>query len=567
MNRYGKGLSGFFLVAILAPALAMAGLVAHYDFEDGTGSTVSDVSPGGGHDGTIQNPDATDWVPGKVGNYALDLDGNDQVVTTLNSTATEFGINGNNPKSVACWVYTRQFDNGAPFQIGQTGATGEMFSWRTLTGSESWRAQFWGGPDFDGVVWGSLNGWVHFTLVHDGSQGRLYVNGFRAYFEGPSTLNTDNDRAFEIGRYGDNDFFNGIVDDMRVYDHALSQVEVQALAGTTFGAADKIADSFTIGSPHATNVQGFVVEQTRRAGVVSNVDMAEDLIAGRLAPDNPGGGYDLQHPLINFGPGTHGDFVGDASWSVGDNYALKVWGVLDIPAAGTHSFGCYSDDGFRLRIGKSETQVSQRPSGGTAYSWDTAVYFEEGGLYPFSLYYHEATGGEGLEISHWTGDSTSPGGSRVLLNDTNSGSITVYQNVLTVDDRYGAAVSGGAEFLSARHVYANAYNVNSVLQARDILDGIATPVADRREALPLISMITADFAGMQSDYFGGEFTGVLNIPAVGVYEFVCSSDDGYTLEIGKNNTVVAECNVPKGTNPSGAKVAFLIPGLYPFRLT
>ena len=50
----------------------------------------------------------------------------------------------------------------------------------------------------------------------------------------PRTLNTADSNPFQIGAYGrQNDFFDGLIDDVQVYNHALSDAEVAEMAGRT----------------------------------------------------------------------------------------------------------------------------------------------------------------------------------------------------------------------------------------------------------------------------------------------------------------------------------------------
>ena len=69
---------GFLAVVVLVFVLAgsaSADLVAHYEFEEGSGTAISD-STTNVHNGTFGSP-APAWTTGKLGNYALDMSSND----------------------------------------------------------------------------------------------------------------------------------------------------------------------------------------------------------------------------------------------------------------------------------------------------------------------------------------------------------------------------------------------------------------------------------------------------------------------------------------------------------
>ncbi|WP_417737210.1 LamG-like jellyroll fold domain-containing protein [Rosistilla oblonga] len=78
------------------------------------------------------------------------------------------------------------------------------------------------------------SGWVHLTAVRDGKQLRLHVNGKQvatstAYEE--DDYNISNDRPLQIG-FGAHDYFNGKMSDLRVYNRALTNDEIEQLANT-----------------------------------------------------------------------------------------------------------------------------------------------------------------------------------------------------------------------------------------------------------------------------------------------------------------------------------------------
>ncbi len=197
-------------------------LVAHYPFE----GNASDVS-GNGNDGTLEG--GPQFVTGKVGD-ALDFDGVDDFVST-GKVASQLGIDGNKPRTVSAWVYTRGYANGGIFDVGAR-VTGEDFCLRTLSDIvDRWRIQYWGG-DFD-FTFNTMERWVHFTHVHDGTHTKIYADG-RLIVDWEKTINTTDINPFQIGCYGwQNDFFYGVIDEVRVYSRPLSQEEALGLAGRT----------------------------------------------------------------------------------------------------------------------------------------------------------------------------------------------------------------------------------------------------------------------------------------------------------------------------------------------
>ncbi|MCH7557674.1 MAG: discoidin domain-containing protein [Planctomycetes bacterium] len=204
-----------------------AGLIGHWEFDEGFGTTAGDSS-GNGNDGTING--GPQWVTGQIGG-ALDFDGVDDFVFTGKS-ASDLGIDANKPKTVTAWVYTRAFNNGGIFDLGNR-SDGQDFSLRTLDTDNRWRTQHWGGANDHDFDYPALNVWVHFALVYDGTESTVYANGIVVSSKA-TNLNTTDNNPFQIGVYGwQVDYFDGIIDDVRIYDYALSLEDVAWLAGRT----------------------------------------------------------------------------------------------------------------------------------------------------------------------------------------------------------------------------------------------------------------------------------------------------------------------------------------------
>jgi len=200
------------------------GLKAHYTFE----GHANDVTGNGNHG--VVNGDAQ-FAAGQNGS-ALDCDGVDDYVST-GKTASDLGIGGNNARTVSSWVFTRSFANGGIYDVGAR-AVGQDFSLRTLTTENNWRVQYWGG-DFDAdFTLDTLGKWVHFTHVHDGVSTKIYANGM-LILDHEVTLDTLDTNPFQVGRYGwePGDYFEGPIDEVRVYNRALSAGEALFLAGGT----------------------------------------------------------------------------------------------------------------------------------------------------------------------------------------------------------------------------------------------------------------------------------------------------------------------------------------------
>ena len=195
-----------------------ADLVGEWRLDDETDPTKD--SSGYGHDGTLVN--APQWNDG-IFDRALEFDGTNYIDTGV--VASDLGIDGATSKTVSVWAYTKGFNNGGIFECG-TQLAGEDFSLRTRTADDQWRVQFWSTPDFD-FTYDSRDKWVHFVLVHNGIRGIVYANAVEIASEN-STLNTTDTKTFKIGRWASANFI-GIIDEVQIYNKALTIAEVQQL--------------------------------------------------------------------------------------------------------------------------------------------------------------------------------------------------------------------------------------------------------------------------------------------------------------------------------------------------
>ncbi|MDJ0939562.1 MAG: DNRLRE domain-containing protein [Woeseiaceae bacterium] len=219
----------------------LAGPIAHWKLDETTGTTAIDSA--GGHDGSLANGPA--WASG-VFDGALDFDGaNDYVDLTTDAELTDIFDGG---ATVTGWIYPRSWgesDNGRildkasqisgdrdGWMIAVRGATPAVQFAQGFTGTRGfWRSEA-------GTV--SLNEWTHFAVVYDASSvdndAEIYLNGVKqsplVEITPTGTLATDAGIALRMGNYAQDTSrtFDGVIDDVRIYDRLLSSGEIAALA-------------------------------------------------------------------------------------------------------------------------------------------------------------------------------------------------------------------------------------------------------------------------------------------------------------------------------------------------
>ena len=74
-----------------------------------------------------------------------------------------------------------------------------------------------------------LNAWTHVALTYDGTTMQLYVNGVLAASQARTGSIQASSNPLWIGGnspYGE--YFQGLIDEIRIYNRALTQAEIQA---------------------------------------------------------------------------------------------------------------------------------------------------------------------------------------------------------------------------------------------------------------------------------------------------------------------------------------------------
>jgi hypothetical protein len=204
-------------------------MIGWWKFDETGGSVAADSAPGGGdNSGTVvtllSNPDNVWSTEGIVdGLGALRCDGWSTWMDT-GKYAADLGIDENRERSISVWVYTQGFNNGGIFDVGSRVANKD-FCLRTRNTEDQWRIEYW--DKFKDFEYPTIEKWVHFVHTHGPEGSKVYADG-RMIFEWPGkVLSTGDEFTFRIGHYGpDNEKFNGLIDDVKLYNYVLGPLEV-----------------------------------------------------------------------------------------------------------------------------------------------------------------------------------------------------------------------------------------------------------------------------------------------------------------------------------------------------
>jgi hypothetical protein len=231
------------------------GLVAYYNFDEGSGTNVYDSS-GNGNNGTILNVDSlgitspdtsVNWTNSGIvgGSLVFGANGIGTEVQVPDSSSLDI----TQAVTVEAWVNPTYLSGDAPvINKGVFGTAGyALFANSSISNTPAGFA-FTGAGDNSVSVFAGPNlpvpTWTHIATTYDGTTATLFVNGVNMGEEvstgmiavdstrGPLTIGA----AFGSYNYGSpsssntfvgaSGYFSGMLDEIRIYNRALSQAEI-----------------------------------------------------------------------------------------------------------------------------------------------------------------------------------------------------------------------------------------------------------------------------------------------------------------------------------------------------
>lgn len=200
-------------------------LVAYYNFDEGTGTTSSNLVANGVGSATLQSGAA--WGTNSTGlsavlAKAVSFDGTSGKITVPNNSALE-----TNDQTIEFWVkpdYTSETFN--PGLIGMRDGSGLRYS--IHMGNNRDFIGVWNGTDFFIASYSFTQGtWYHVAVVMNSSTTQFYVNG---YLIGSSnyTHSSVTGKDLTIGQSGVGEELNGEMDEIRIWNDVRTAQEISA---------------------------------------------------------------------------------------------------------------------------------------------------------------------------------------------------------------------------------------------------------------------------------------------------------------------------------------------------
>jgi len=222
---------------------ASAELVAHWKFDEGSGDTAFDSSGNNYHATLVNNPE---WVPGKIGSFALNLDaggyGGIQGLFYQGSGFPEVSVCAWIRTSSASGQFIASFDRNEYWRLA-IGSTNAAVS----AGQVGWHVQTDAGMlDYGSVRRVDDGQWHHVCGVYDNGLATIYIDGepepsqtqgmtwgsgnLRYGYIGKNSEATAENQAGPGGNPVDGD-----LDDLRIYHSASPEAEILAVMADSEG--------------------------------------------------------------------------------------------------------------------------------------------------------------------------------------------------------------------------------------------------------------------------------------------------------------------------------------------
>ena len=264
--------------------------IAHWKLDDGNGKNTTDSS-GNGHTGSLLY--GANWSSDGTRESFVSFDGNDDRI----STSFTYALSSSDDFTWAWWAKQQSTsgDNGAIMVGNRYGGTGsenlEFIKFMPIKAAFSNTSDAGQIEDYDYTKI-TPNQWHHYAMVKTGNSYQWYVDGIAQgspvtinYNETtpiPFNIGGDDDNETPGGR--ENEHFEGFIDDVVLYDRALSAREIQNLGAgiyisppTTaqedwrmlhFGTLENTgtaADSYDVNFDGELNLMEFATGQDPRA--------------------------------------------------------------------------------------------------------------------------------------------------------------------------------------------------------------------------------------------------------------------------------------------------------------
>jgi hypothetical protein len=426
-NWVTVGTAGFSPGTVIYNSLAFNGSTPYLAYRDGSN----------GNKASVAKFDATPAT-------GLHFDGANDYVSLPVSTPVP---TGNSNYTIEAWIKPTAMGNYGIIGWGSYGTDNTVNALRlTATGVHN----YWWNNDLT-VTTGSLVGaWHHVATTFDGTTRKLYVDGLLLGSDNPGGSHAVPDAGnLAIGRTNNSEYFPGSIDEVRVWNRALCQSEIQnnmncglnatsqtglqALYGFNQGFAgdnNSTITTLTDASGHGNNgtLNNFNLYGLTSNWINGKVSSTCSIYTPSLLAAIPGGSQICESATVQ----TPGTIYQDASCKliakVSPSGASPVSGTVNTCVIIDNAVQTYNSQPYVQRHYDIEPATGAATATGTITLTFTQAEFDNyntarGSLPALPTDAADATGINNLIITQYHGTGTAPGnygGGTVLINPANT---------------------------------------------------------------------------------------------------------------------------------------------------
>jgi concanavalin A-like lectin/glucanase superfamily protein len=196
-----------------------------YRFDDGAGTKVTDCSGKGRHGAQL----AGKWTAGRNGTGALEFNGTSACVDLPP------GLPMTQEFTLAAWVNVASFDDATVSRhiVGKTND--DKYGWRLGTDEpQIFEMKLGTGSNYKEIkspTGQPFSTWIHVTAVFVANmRSEIYINGALKVSASPTSVLASDGSRPHIGCSLNGNYFSGLIDELWIYDRALSAPEIADLA-------------------------------------------------------------------------------------------------------------------------------------------------------------------------------------------------------------------------------------------------------------------------------------------------------------------------------------------------
>jgi lysophospholipase L1-like esterase len=337
-NKEGAASQSFTITVSESPdsPVCPAGTVAYWPLNEPQSNTIfRDIV--GGHDGSCEGTSCPAASIGQIGS-ARSFDGSDKVNVP---DAPEFAWDNSDSFSIEMWVNSSQNCTENKVFMGKQRSGGSSGSWWVGCGTGgsaifSLRSSTGAAENVNSVTPINNGAWNHLVAVRNAAtnQSLLYVNGIlEAAATSSYTGSFANTSSLNIGHYANGYFFNGRLDELAIYNRALTAQEVEHhYTNSRIGYTYCEAASFTEPAITSVPVTGATIGQSYSYQVEATGYPAPSFALVESVPD--GMSIDAISGLITWTPAAPGHVevsvqASNSAGSANQNFTIDV---TEVPA-------------------------------------------------------------------------------------------------------------------------------------------------------------------------------------------------------------------------------------------